>query len=151
MRDILFRGKKLDNGRWIYGNLIFQDDTGKYFISVSINESQKVDEEGYLFVVSCEVNPETVCQYTGLKDKNGKMIFEGDIIKSHYANAVNADFIETVVFHNGKFCAENHNGTCISWAVLADGVRHVSFDKSIYMESCEVIGNVFDNKELLNN
>lgn len=120
MRDILFRGKRLNNGEWVYG-------------------------------FYC-VDPSTVGQYTGLKDKNGKRIFEGDIIRTHYANTRKNDFIEQVVFHNGRFCSLYKipgPGNGKIWANLPDGVPHLPQDKTTYMEWCEVVGNIHDNPELL--
>ena len=90
-------------------------------------------------------------EYTGLTDKNGVKIFEGDIIKTHYANSPKADFIETVVFYKGAFRAEKKiSETGKVWTLIANGVEHLSIDKSVYMEYCEVIGNIHDNPELIN-
>ena len=159
MREILFRGKTKD-GRWVYGDLVrrlvettWQDILGEYqFAIAGTGEREKtVDfKNKRAEVISCTtVDPATVGQFTGLCDKNGVKIFEGDIVKTHYANAVKSDFIETVVFHNGRFCANSK--ICETgewWTSLADGVPHVSFDKSVYMESCKVIGNIHDTPEL---
>ena len=148
MRKILFRGKRMDNGKWILGSLI----------KVKIRNATAwiIFKPDFAFVdgrVSsldhANVDPEAVGQCTGLKDKNGKWIFEGDIIKSHYANAPKADFIEEVVFHNGRFCALYQKDGCKMWQSLADSVPHHPQDKMAYMEWCEVIGNIHDNPELL--
>ena len=74
MREILFRGKRKDNGEWVYGDLVHSQykigDTcvGQYGNTVGIHQ----------------VDPETVGQYTWMNDKNGTMIFEGDIVESQY-------------------------------------------------------------------
>ncbi len=139
-RETLYRGMRLDNGKWVYG----------YYVKLSMwqNDTHLIIGKGeYGCTYKFEVDPDTVGEYTGLKDKNGVKIFVGDIIKAHYANAVKSDFVEYVVFHNGRFSATPDNAHC--WTMLADGVRHPRQDNTIYMESCEVIGNIYDNPELL--
>ena len=155
MREIKFRGKCIDMsndmyGKWIFGHLVVRpihDNSGdRYFIC----------EAGHKFIKcigkmtsTYEVDPETVGQYTGLTDKNGKKIFEDDIIKTHYANAPKADFIEQVVFHNGRFCAMFEHNKMGMLSSLVDGIKHIPQDESVYMEFCEVIGNIHDNPELI--
>lgn len=140
MREILFRGKRADNGEWIYGDLIQNVDC------IKIREQEKDIKH---ISKSFEIIPETAGQFTGLTDKNGKKIWEGDIVKNHYANTKKSDFVETVVFHNGQFCAFYSNNNYKQWAMLYDGVEHLAIDKSVYMDSVEVIGNIHDNPELL--
>lgn len=142
MRDILFRGKRTDGKGWMYGYYSFNPTTNIHWIRIP--RTTYWDED--------MVDPATVGQYTGLNDKNGKRIFEGDIIRTHYANTIATDFVEQVVFHNGRFTSlyELHGpGNGKMFANLPDGVPHFPQDKTPYMDWCEVIGNIHDNPELL--
>ena len=127
MREILFKAKTF-NGKWVQGLLAHKDN--KWYIS---------NKEGMPFAF--EVRPETIGQYTGLKDKNGNKIWENDIIKP-YDTVTNEGYIIGWDNEMGAFvfCDINTND---SLYVL---VGH-------YIESIqpvEVIGNIFDNSELLN-
>lgn len=142
MREILFRGKKTDDKEWFHGNLL------------KLNKKTYLVPQNTWFdygrlKVMVEVNPETVGQYTGLTDKNGKKIFEGDIICSLYMNCPKNEYIEKVTFFDGRFMAENATGSCYGKIAGENSPKHFTFDKSVYMIECEVIGNIHDNKELL--
>jgi uncharacterized phage protein (TIGR01671 family) len=96
-----------------------------------------------------KVIPESVSEFSGLCDKNGKKIFEGDIIKSLYANCKKNEHIDKVAFFDGCFVAESANGGCFIKLAGRGSPTHFSNDKSVYMIECEVIGNVNDNPEFL--
>ena len=146
MREILFRGKRLDNDEWVEGFLA-QTQGHTYIIQPGWYDDDLFIS---LYNITDKVDPETVGQYTGLTDKNGKKIFEGDVIKTHYINTKKNDFVEQVVFHNGRFCSMfKFSDNARMWANLPDGVQHLPQDKAPYMDWCEVIGNIHDNPELL--
>ena len=137
-REILFRGKNVDNDVWVEGYLMDEN-----CINVPFEDNNVGD---YLFYY---INPITRGQYTGLRDRNGTKIFEGDIIKSYYTNTQKSEFIETVVFSKGQFVAEYRTNNGVHHSKIADGIKHLPRDKSVYMTECEIIGNIYDNPELL--
>ena len=133
----LYRGRSVDNGAWVEGNRIDDGVTGQVFIHAvgnSVNESDKVGEEGRLQFVALEVDPSTICQCTGLKDKNGKPIWENDI--AQYRDCVVDNYV--IAWESGKACFEYQQYGC----------SIMNFEELIGME-VEVIGNIFDNPELL--
>ena len=137
-RDIEFRGKDL-LGKWRYGDLVQEI----WKSALNTNQKAYMIKKGKIATTVLE---ETIGQYTGLKDENGKKIFEGDIIEFSYDLFVgNFDtFIAKgkVVFEEGAFyvkCFENERGTKDETYLLY----------SINIDTIEVIGNIYDNSELL--
>lgn len=133
----LFRGKRIDNGEWVIGNCIDDGVTGQVFIHTvgnSVNESDKVGEEGCLQFLAFEVAPATICQCTGLKDKNGNLILENDVVS--YCDCTKEDYV--IAWEQNKACFEYQQYSC----------SMMNFDE---LSGCEVevIGNIFDNPELL--
>lgn len=129
MREILFRGKRIDNGDWIYGDLIQNVD------AVKIREHEiELDR----IAKSYEVNPDTVGQYTGLTDKNGRKIFEGDIIKYH-DDYTPVDITFKVVYEDAGFFVRGDNTTPHLHTALS----------TVIAEKSRIIGCIHDNPELL--
>ena len=137
----LYRAKRTDNGEWVEGNCINDGVTGQVFIHASgnsVNESDKVGEEGCLRFVAFEVDPSTICQCTGLRDKNGKRIWENGIMVAHLDDSFPEDTTYArVVWNNNGFCTKEQGSEDIS-----------PLDK-FDQEHFEVCGNLFDNPELL--
>ncbi|MEE0216250.1 MAG: YopX family protein [Lachnospira sp.] len=128
----LFKAKRVDDGEWVTGSLITCED-GTCKIATSCLEG-KADEP--ILVCAYDVDRDTICQCTGLKDKNGKLIWKNDIVNCMDAeccgyiswNESEAGFYFNVLLEDGRFEEE-----------------HI-YD---YQDCMEVIGNIFDNKELL--
>ena len=125
--EILFRGKRTDNGEWVYGNLIDSDSiVGKI-----------VDFDGEYFIPEFwyKVDPETVGQFTGLTGKNGTKIFDGDIVR--FYDDSEDELTNGVVIFNADFCS-----FCVSTKGHEDVMLMAHW-------KYEAIGNIYDNKELL--
>lgn len=137
MREILFKAKRIDNGEWVEG--CYTECNGKTFIGINISIY------GDIFEVFCtpvirwfEVNPETLCRFTGLYDKNGKRIWENDILMAHLDESYPKDTTyETIEWGFSGWVA--HEANSVDRQYLDE------FD----LEHFEVVGNIFDNKELL--
>lgn len=142
MREILFRGKRTINGDWVYGDFVHGNERKSLRDSIFVYDSETQSFNDY------EINPSTLGQYTGLTDKNGKRIWEGDIL--HIAKIADGlggyyqpplDYPVNVVV-KWDLCAW-------MWETLCDDKRYITFPDAWCHYECEVIGNVHDNHELL--
>lgn len=136
MREILFRGKRTDNGEWVYG---YYTKARYYLNGKEMHIIFASDVEAFPrceFAGYEEVLPETVCQFTGLHDKNGRKIFEGDIIKCKVHEMNGYRVRRGVVEYHGVGFIMNLEPN--SWYAQ----KNIPFD-------CEIIGNIYDNPELL--
>ena len=138
MREILFRGKRVDNGKWVEGSLYYDPDLEQsqiYGFNYTYNNETGEERECFHYLVI----PETVGQYTGLTDKNGKMIYENDILN---CEVVGIQYPAKVVFKNGSFGV---------------AYTHIGIDYfnpfTSYVESVEfeIIGNIYGEKQKSDN
>ena len=136
MREIKFRGKRVDNGEWVYGDLI-QYESGE--VSIFSKKLSKYGYEATEMYKRDRIIPETVGQYTGLTDKNGKEIYEGDIVKFEDVSGYK-DGCASVIWHEDSCGYYLENDDDNIYDTLYD------FTPSYQME---IIGNIHENLELL--
>lgn len=132
MREILFKAKRIDNGEWVEGYY----QRRYYFLG---NEEHLIfHADSYKVWEYAEIDPETLCQFTGLCDKNGNRIWENDILMAHL----------------DEFYPEDTTYEIVEWGVAGlVGNETGSVDREYLgefdLEHYEAVGNIFDNKELL--
>ena len=127
MREILFRGKRIDNGEWIKGDII----------QFPVHGIIRIVEQG-LKCKDAEVDSSTVGQCTGLTDKNGRKIFEGDIVK--YKSGSNC-FFHKVVFETRNYCGY--------FGIVISETETWGFGMEVPPNLFEVVGNIYDSLELV--
>ena len=151
MREILFRGKSIEDGKWFIGQLLhFKSPVSEKELNVVV-EGCEWDDSNEWFNIGrrAKVIPETVGQYTGLTDKNGNKIFEGDMIKP-FDDEIDKMVVE---FRHGQFllCLYGERGYMAEYGWEESG-NYGCFEEeplSSYGDEIEVIGNIHDNTELL--
>ena len=138
----LYRAKRIDNGELVEGFLIFEKDRAfiAHRVCEVMNSYSKTGEE-YGFGNFIEVYPSTICQCTGLKDEDGKKIFEGDIV----------GYIDCTSTENGY--SEHYCRGRVAWdeetASFQVTERLSAESYEVLDRECNVLGNIFDNPELL--
>ena len=139
MREILFRGKRIDNGEWVEGFLLEQDNP-EYHVYIVKAFKAEMDNRN-MDILECdmeEVDPSTVGQYTGLTDKNGKRIFDGDICRNT---------------KTGEIVSVKWHGTMVGyvWSKPRNDNKCLYDFGELFRvyDKYEVIGNIHDNPELV--
>ena len=143
MREILFRGKNVGNGKWVYGSLI--EDC--YIVGDVVDWNEEYFNAEWWAMV----DPETVGQYTGLTDKNGTKIFEGDIVKSDDGTHAVYGIIKFGKIKTHYAIEGGHQGFYIKWQNYGENKWGDWWREDVYVfiEEIEVICNIHDNPELL--
>ncbi len=140
-REIKFRGKKIYNGNWFYGNLIFRKEESPVIETNAEYKSyyiQTQDFEGEEY----EVYPETIGQFTGFYDKNGKEIYEGDVLNFYWfyfdgCGEREVNLKSAVVYYKGCFC--------FKYGDEMIPLKEYNFEEYPPI----LLGNIYDNPELL--
>ncbi|MBQ5687988.1 MAG: hypothetical protein IIV23_09810 [Ruminococcus sp.] len=134
MREILFRGKTY-NDKWVQGLLVQMDD--------HLTQIRKLGSDGIGYY-DYSIVPSTVGQYTGLTDKNGKKIFEGDVLNVHDQIPMFDGYDTDEIVYNGKVMYIKNQGMFV-----CEGNNDGNALCALNLDKCEVIGNIYDNPELL--
>lgn len=141
----LHKAKRADNGEWVQGSLVYDNRDKMYRIIIEINYST-----GTCLTTdnAPRVDESTICQCTGLKDKNGNLIWENDIVKDIFS-----DTCASIKYGSYQNCFDStkaeHIGFYVEWSGKYTKRYRKDLGYWINMVNAEVIGNIFDNKELL--
>ena len=153
MREILFRAKQVNNGEWVEGNYANLKWCNN-IIHVVIPEGAEIDSGNTLYE-AYEINPETLCQYTGMADKNGKRIWENDIVSCEHEKYLEDNPLEILPFSDPIKYKRNYSvefintGSSYGYRLRNKSIHFMLTGNVIYNHNIEILGNVFDNPELL--
>lgn len=136
MREILFKAKRIDNGEWIEGNHVYLENA-HYIVPLYIEWNETEQRESPMFI---RVDRKTLCQYTEFEDENKNRIWENDIVSFIDYSSTESGYVE----HN---CVGRIAWDCECACFRVSGT--LSAESWEVLQDCVIIGNVFDNPELL--
>lgn len=145
----LYRAKRTDNGEWVEGfYFCMVHDDGRHIHHFIMPLDADLSLGTPIEKIQVEVDPSTICQCTGLKDKNGKLIWENDIIKYHFG-----DVYAPIRYGEYQSCFDStstgHIGFYVDWRGTKKENMRKDLGYWINMIGAEVVGNMFNNPELL--
>lgn len=154
MREILFRGKRVDNGEWVYGSLVSHEKT---FGIIEKENTEYTFDGGALDFFYTEINPESIGQFTGLLDKNGNKIFEDDLVKwtngKHYWEAVISTLSNSKT--NTLYAIETHCNLSTYFDEFDEEIysfertderKGIRNELDFLSKNIEIIGNIHETK-----
>lgn len=148
----LYRAKRIDNGEWEIGSLIALPD-GKFEIANKCENPPDGDPMWRKCVITHYVDPSTICQCTGLEDENSKLIWENDIVKFEDCGKEGYEYKEDFEYENtARVEFADGRWSLTDFASDNSAVMDTMYDHADFMDlwqACKVIGNKFDNPELL--
>jgi uncharacterized phage protein (TIGR01671 family) len=138
-REMLFKAKRLDNGEWVEGSLISTEDNSGFILRSKTKAFIPKGTNTFCSTECYEIDPDTLCQFTGLTDKNGEKIWENDICdrKEKYPEIVTYNKGDWQLDYSYVFGKEMHTDACNLGFYVCE------------RDCVEVIGNIFDNVDLL--
>lgn len=146
-RKILFKAKRIDNGEWVEGHyfcMIHNDGRHDHHFIIPLGTDLSLGTP--IEKIQVEVDYKTVCEYTGLLDKNGKKVFEGDIVKHHFEEIFGP--IKYGLYQN---CFDTkyaeHYGFYVDWKSERNLRKDLGY--WVHLVDTEIVGNIFDNPEFL--
>lgn len=143
MREILFKAKRLDNGEWVEGSLISTEDNSGFILRSKTKAFIPKGTNTFCSTECYEIDQTTLCRYTGLVDKNGQKIWENDILKcKKYIGGNFVDYCIEVGYVEMKHGAFGLHR-------IKNDAYYRPFKDWLEDYEYEVVGNIFDDKELL--
>ena len=156
-REIKFRGKSLEDNSFVYGSYVHSDDSKNNPFRYEYKEKHQIltyfpgdwNMGGYEYV---DVDPDTVGQYTGLKDKYGVEIYEGDVLRTEGLMHIGGRLVQSIDISEVVWSEDSCGFSIVEQKAFIKGKEKQQMGNFYMMpdsEECEVIGNIYDNPELI--